>query len=258
MRHPEHDRLARDVASWYEQAYPEMGYTAELRQHAWYRTNSAAPDWGSLTVTSLTPADVQAFLDDVAEYFRPRRTVSIEIPDAHYDPATGDALRAAGWTDTLTTVFLAFVGDGPIATVPDDLAIVDADDDESLEAWARTKLMGFDDSEEEPSRERIDAELRQRIAESQGGGRWLLARFGTEPAGICGLYDEPDRFVFLLATRVPYRHRGIARALLEHVRAPAGARVTLINATEGDRPDALYRSLGFTDIVHRRHVFRRP
>ena len=118
--------------------------------------------------------------------------------------------------------------------------------------------MGFDDSEDEPSREGIDAELRQRAAEAAGSGRFLLARVGNEPAAICGLHDEDERFVFLLATRVPYRHRGIARALLEHVRGGADPRPTLINCTEGGRPEALYRSLGFTDVVHRRHEFRRP
>jgi GNAT superfamily N-acetyltransferase len=258
MRHPEHEHIAREVASWYELAYPEMGYQTEKRPHGWYRTNTAAPDWGSVTVTALRATEVPAFVADVKTSFGGRSSVSIEVPDQAYTPEAADALKEAGWTYTRTTVFLAYVGDGPIAAMPDGVEIADADDPPTLEVWARTKLMGFDDSEDEPSREGIDAELRQRSAEAGGSGRFLLARVENEPAAICGLHDENERFVFLLATRVPYRHRGIARALLEHIRAPAGARATLINATEGGRPDALYRSLGFTDVVHRRHEFRRP
>ena len=98
-----------------------------------------------------------------------------------------------------------------------------------------------------------------RLAEMRGDGRCLLTRVDGQVASICAYYDGDDYFVFLLATRVPYRHRGLARKLLQHVlHEGRDARSVIINAQEGGRPEALYRSMGFTDVVHRRWTFRQP
>jgi ribosomal protein S18 acetylase RimI-like enzyme len=60
--------------------------------------------------------------------------------------------------------------------------------------------------------------------------------------------------VFILGTRAPFRHRGIAQAMLARwaasSSAAAGSRSLLINATDGGAPAALYRRLGFTDEVY--------
>lgn len=62
-----------------------------------------------------------------------------------------------------------------------------------------------------------------------------------------------DQLVFSLATRLPYRHRGIAQALLSGW-ACAGlqnsGRSLMINADEEGRPAALYRRMGFIDEVY--------
>ena len=60
--------------------------------------------------------------------------------------------------------------------------------------------------------------------------------------------------MFILGTRTPYRHRGIAQALLARWAAAAttaaATRSLLINASDGGAPAALYRRLGFTDEVY--------
>ncbi len=257
-RHPDHERIAEEVASWYRQSFPEMGLEVEKRRHGWYRMHGAIPDYVSVTVDDLLPGEVPAFLTDFEAFCDGRTGSMVIVPDSVFDLALDAALRAAGWTNKVVTVFLAYTEDGPIAQRDPRIEIVEVLDAEGVETWARTRLMAFDDSEDEPSRERIDAEVTQRNAESNFTGRWLLATAEDQPVGICGLFEGDVRFVFLLATRVPFRHRGIARALLERVRAPIGAYATVINASEGGRPDALYRSLGFNDIIERHHEYRRP
>jgi ribosomal protein S18 acetylase RimI-like enzyme len=90
-----------------------------------------------------------------------------------------------------------------------------------------------------------------------GQGRALAARIEGESVAVAAFYEGDDRFIFVLGTRVPFRHRRIGRALLAHVvhdPAASGCRSAVINADEGGRPEALYRRLGFTDEVH----WRRP
>ena len=90
-----------------------------------------------------------------------------------------------------------------------------------------------------------------------GQGRALAARVKGESVAVAAFYEGDDRFIFVLGTRVPFRHRGIGRTLLAHVvhdPGASGCRSVMINADEGGRPEALYRRLGFTDEVH----WRRP
>ena len=94
-----------------------------------------------------------------------------------------------------------------------------------------------------------------------GTGRFSFAQAGGDPAAILGLFDGDDRHIFLLATRVPFRHRGIARWLLAHTIAAAyadGCRSVLINCDPADTPIRLYRRLGFTDEVYWRQRYELP
>lgn len=66
--------------------------------------------------------------------------------------------------------------------------------------------------------------------------------------------------VFLLATRAPFRHLGIAQNLLAHWsrHAAGGApRSLLINCDDGSAAAMLYRHIGFTDEVYWHRRYRR-
>jgi GNAT superfamily N-acetyltransferase len=258
MQHPEHNAIATEVASWYTDPFPEMGLEADRRPYGSYRSNASSPQ-GWATITDVRPDDVQAMLEDLSAFYGDR-AFDIAIEDATYTPSIGAELEAAGWTDTRTTVWLACVGDGPIAGTAQDTEIerIAAD---RLDEFSRTKLMGFDDSEVEPSAEKIAEESALRVSEMNGTGVCLSAYLDGECAAICAYHEGTDPFIFLLATRVPFRHRGLGRTLIAHVydeARRAGARSTIINADEGKKPEALYRSLGFTDVLYRQWRFRRP
>ncbi len=258
MQHPDHDAVAAEVASWYTSPFPEMGLEVARRRYGWYRSNASSPE-GWATITDIRPDDVQAMLSDVATFYGDR-PVELAIEDATYAPGVGVALEAAGWTDSHATVWLAHVGDGPIVRTASDIEIerIGAD---RLDEFSRTKLMGFDDSEDEPSTERIAQESALRRSDLNGAGVCLTARVDDECAAICAYYEGTDHLIFVLATRIPFRHRGLGRTLVAHVHDEArraGARSTIINADEDKLPEALYRSLGFTDVVYRQWRFRRP
>jgi GNAT superfamily N-acetyltransferase len=121
----------------------------------------------------------------------------------------------------------------------------------------RTERKGFADSEAEPDPEVLGQRLTLRKAEMAGQGRFLLARVAGEPASVVvAFYEGEDRYVHHLATRVPFRRRGIASRLLEDVLAGAlerGCRSTIISAAENGLPAG---SLGFTDEIYWRREYK--
>lgn len=157
---------------------------------------------------------------------------------------------------------LAYLGGiEPTGHGPAGLRINDVPPDKpALHEWATIKLQAFADSEASPACEEVEAELVVRRAEMAGQGRALAARIDGESVAVAAFYEGDDRFVFVLGTRVPFRHLGIGRALLAHVvhdPEASGCRSVVINADEGGRPEALYRRLGFTDEVHWRRSWTR-
>jgi ribosomal protein S18 acetylase RimI-like enzyme len=161
------------------------------------------------------------------------------------------ALRENGCRYVESTTYLALAG--PLvspASGPAGLVVTIAGAGE-LAAWADVKLRSFADSEEPPSAGAVSAEIEFRreelpLAECQFG---LL---DGEPVAVLAHYPGSDDLVFNLGTRVPFRHRGIAQAMLTRwvAGATASARSLMINATDGGAPAALYRRLGFTDEVY--------
>ena len=117
---------------------------------------------------------------------------------------------------------------------------------ETLEDYVVTKLKGFADSEDQPSTVQLAYEFALRRGELQGEGRFLRARLGGETVGIVGYWGGADRLIFQLATRVPFRGRGIARQLLYEVLANANAQgcsSVIINTNPEDTPIEWYRRI---------------
>ncbi|HLK44944.1 MAG TPA: GNAT family N-acetyltransferase, partial [Acidimicrobiales bacterium] len=131
---------------------------------------------------------------------------------------------------------------------------------DDLARWAATKVRAFAETDDEPAPEAVARELRVRRREWSGIELWLATLAG-EPAAVLARYVGDDEVVFNLATRAPYRHRGVAQALLARWAAQgAGCRSLVINADDPGRPAELYWRLGFTDEVfwHRRYECGAP
>jgi GNAT superfamily N-acetyltransferase len=249
-RHPQHDAVAQTVASWYEAEHPEQGYEVEHRRFGSYRTNRFEPGWGA--VTAIDVDDASELLRDVDAFFGDR-PVSLQFTRK---PAAREQIVAAGWCDEEETVYLAHVGAFP----PTPAFHVEPIEPSTIDAFARVRVQSFADSEDEPDPAALDAEITSRRAELRGDGRGLIARVAAQPAAMCAYYAKLDHFVFLLGTRVPFRGRGIASAILGRVVESAhraGARSVVINARAGGGPEQLYRRLGFSAEVYRQWTYRR-
>jgi ribosomal protein S18 acetylase RimI-like enzyme len=189
------------------------------------------------------------------------RRLTVWVDDRERWARLDVALRAGGGRAIKATTHLALVGSMRAAPGPTNLQIEDVDE-EHLEEWAVTKIMCFDNREVRPSRERIGAEITTRRAE-MALAQLQLARLEGEPVGVVAFYVGNDQLVFNLGTRIPYRHRGVAQAMLTHWVEQGvlnNCRSLIINADDPGRPQELYRRIGFVDEVYwyQRYEFDAP
>ena len=257
MRHPEHERLSEEVRSWYRTSTPELGYQVVQRRFGSYRRHAEDPDSGLIIVDAISPDEVPEFLADATSYFG-QRAVNIWIEDRKPDATLGPALIAAGAASDKENTHLAHVGTRPERFQLPGITVerVTAD---TLMDYVLVKLKGFANSEDAPPVEDVEKELAVRQSELASMGRFLIARVHYQPAAILGYYDGSDRLIFNLATRTPFRMRGIARHLLCQVVADSydqGCRSVVINTDPDDTPVQWYRRLAFTDEVYWRRSYR--
>ena len=257
LRHPEHDRLHEEVSSWYQTSVPGLGYHAEPRRFGVYRRHAEQLDSGLIIVKSIAPDEVPDFLADASSYFD-YRPVAIWIDDKDVDGVLGPVLVAAGCAIEKANTHLAHVGPSPKRVERSGITVEHVTA-ETVVDYAIVKLKGFANSEDEPTAVDLEEELSVRRRELASLGRFLVARVGDEPAAILGYYDGDDRLIFNLATRTPFRMKGIAMHLLSGVVADSydrGCRSVIINTDPSDTPIRWYRRLGFTDEVYWRRSYR--
>jgi GNAT superfamily N-acetyltransferase len=234
-----------------------MGFYVQERRFGFYQRQK---DTGRVraTVRHLHAEDVPKLLEDLREYSG-EEEITFHIDDRELDERIGPVLVENGCTPDVAEVFLAHTGGMPLlASEPENLSL-EAVNEGAIEEAMRTERKGFSGSEAEPDVEDLRRRLTLRRAEMGGQGRFLLARVAGEPASVVAFYEGEDRFVHHLATRVPFRRRGIASRLLKEVLAGArerGCRSTIISAAEKGRPVGLYHSLGFTDEVYWRREYK--
>ena len=257
-RHPRHDAVAAEVARWYRESTPEMGYVLVEGRYGWFNRPASTGRGRGTVRPGVSADDVEALMAE-AEEIVGGDALSLELDDRATAAAIGPALEAIGFQPGTAAVHLAYLGGlEPTGHEPAGLRIDDVTPDEpALHEWAIVKLQAFADSEAPPA----STEPRSGTGHTPGGdGRPGSSprRFARGRVSRCRGLLRGRRPLRLCArdTR-PFRHLGIGRALLTHVvhdpRAP-DCRSVLINADEGGRPEALYRQLGFTDEVH----WRRP
>ncbi len=255
--HPEHDAVSREVRRWYNSAVPEIGLDGAA--HWFGFACMIGPDRARVVLSIADPAEVPAALAAV------RATCAADsfilmVDDRDRAGRLDAALRAHGCSYMESTTFLALTG--PMvspAQGPDRLEVARIGIAE-LETWARVKLQSFADSENAPAADVVAAEVAARRGE-QPLAEYQLAILDGEPVAVLAHYPGTDDLVFILGTRTPYRHRGIAQAMLARwAAAAAGGRSLIINATVDGAPAALYRRLGFTDEVYwySRYELSRP
>ena len=210
MRHPEHDRLVKEVRSWYLTSHPKSGYCGEPRRFGYYVRNANNPEFARIVIGELANRDVGEFLADARAYFGDR-PINIVVNDAGIDARLGPTLIEAGCSRRSADTYLAHVGPVPQRRGVSGVTI-DRAASETLEDYVVTKLKGFAGSEDRPSTVQLAYELALRRGEWQGEGQFLRARLGGETVGISWVLGRSQSTgKYSLATRVPFGgHEGIA------------------------------------------------
>ncbi len=246
-RHPEHDAVSREVRSWYTTAVPEISLDGAAYWFGFACMIGA--DRARVVLSIADPAEVPAALG-AAQAVCAAGNLMIMVDDRCRATRLDAALRAHGCSYDESTTYLALTGPMvPPASGPGQLEVTSISGAE-LETWARVKLQSFADSEDAPAAEAVTAEVEVRRRELPVA-EYQLGIVDGQPAAVLAHYPGADDLVFILGTRTPYRHRGIAWAMLTRwASAGAGGRSLIINAADGGAPAALYRRLGFTDEVY--------
>lgn len=245
--HPEHDAVSREVRSWYNAPVPEIGLDGAAHWFGFAAAIGADP--ARVVLSIADPAQVPAALAD-ARAACAADSLMVLVDDRDRAARLDAALREHGCTFGESTTYLALTG--PMvspAPGPDRLEVAGIDTAD-LETWALVKLRCFADNEATPAAEAIAAEVTARRRELPLA-EYRLGVLDGEPVAVLAHYPGADDLVFILGTRTPYRHRGIAQAMLARwADAAASGRSLIINARDGGAPAALYRRLGFTDEVY--------
>ena len=235
------------LRGWYTSPVPEIGLDGAT--HWFGFACMLGADRARVVLSISDPAEVPAALAGTREACA-ASSFMIMVDDRDRAARLDAALREHGCSYAESTTYLALTGPmvspapGPDSLQMTSIGITD------LETWARVKLQSFDDTENDPAAEEIAAEVARRRAELPLA-EYQLGLLDGEPVAVLAHYPGADDLVFILGTRLPYRHRGIAQSMLARwATATASSRSLIINATDGGAPEALYRRLGFTDEVY--------
>jgi GNAT superfamily N-acetyltransferase len=248
--HQAHDRVATIVRHWFHDPFEGMGYSAVPRQWGTYWSNFR------VYVSGLQASEVGRFVDDLQIYFPDwAKAITIHLDNPEDDATLGPALIEAGCIGPSTEIFLAHVGSSPNHQAGSAVRLVPVGE-ENLVSFADTKIRAWAGIEDEPGSEVLQAEIARRKRELAGSGRGLLALVDDVPAGFLWWHEDPSLvgWISQLATRLPYRGRGVATRMITaclETAYLAGYIAGVINVDPANQgASRLYRRLGFVDPVY--------
>jgi GNAT superfamily N-acetyltransferase len=245
-----HDTLANLIRGWWHDPFEDMGYAAVLRQWGTYRSN------GQVYVSDLPVTQIEPFLDDLRGYFQDYAEPILIHLDTEADKARiGPVLIDAGCAGPARESYLVHtINHSPPPTV-NAIQLIPVSQ-HNLTLFSDTKLRAWSSSEDKPNDHALQAEIERRTRELQGWGRGMLAMIDDTPAGFIWWFDESSRVRWIrqLATRTPYRKRGVAtRMLVDCVQSAyqAGMMAVIISVDPENNPALrLYSELGFSHSVY--------
>jgi GNAT superfamily N-acetyltransferase len=212
-------------------------------------------------VHASTPAEIDRLFEAWPDEFD---FVSHERYDV--DPLTPEQFRArlalAGFTWDPT---LQLVLGGDLKAKPRDVEIREVTDDSAWREYMRLQELDYLEGTRlegrEPDLGLMPEWERYKRAKQPNVRYWLACADGAARAyfnswpGDNGVGMVEDLF-----TEEPYRHHGLATALIAHAVADArarGAREVLIGANPNDTPKNIYAAMGFRPLMLTAHYFRR-
>ncbi|HEY7070106.1 MAG TPA: hypothetical protein VH479_08340, partial [Acidimicrobiales bacterium] len=108
-RHPAHDELVVEVARWYRESTPEMGYELVEGRFGWFNRPASTGRGHGTVRPGVAAADVDALVAE-AEDALAVDSLELACDDRATAAALGPALEERGLEPGATTVFLAYTG----------------------------------------------------------------------------------------------------------------------------------------------------
>lgn len=248
--------LRERVRCWAREIDP-AGYRFVAGRYGWYRQDELP--FGVVTLgDQVDAASVPAAIVECRCHF-PVGGITLWVEGRKRDAKLRPALRRAGAREAFEACYMAHAGPGsnPPQPLPAGLRLVMGGEAE-LDDFVRIKQQAFMATEYLPSEQSLRAERARRLGELRhSGGMCLVYRGDEAVAGASFFRVGPDWFLNLLVTRVPYRGRGIGRALVDAVvergyRAGAEAVVVVPDPAV----ERLYRRAGFAEEVLWRRAYQ--
>jgi hypothetical protein len=208
-RHAEHDAVGAGIRDAYRRTNEAVQCRVERHPFGWFQHAPGGVAAGAVTVDDIATASVPELRAEIERQFGDDTQVTVFVNDRDRDERLSGALIAAGFEPAEGSTFLAYTGQPPAIPSLGGITIGEVDA-EGLERWARVKLQGFTNSEDEPDPQRFAQELAQRRTEQQGSGRFLLATARSEDAAVIGLWGDEDWLI--LTSRRGCRTGGFASA----------------------------------------------
>lgn len=250
------ERIARRVQQWTRDRDP-AGYRFVEGRYGWYRQDELP--FGVVTLGEQLRADaVPAALAECRCHF-PAGPLTLWVEGRGQDAHLGAALGEQGAKAAFDACYMAHHGEAPKQPrqLPDGLELVSGDE-AHLDDFVRVKQQAFMSTERLPSNESLRTERARRLGELRHAGAFLLAYRGDEAvAGVSFFRAGHDYFLNLLVTRVPYRGRGVGRALVDAVLLRSyeeGAESVVV--VPDPAVERLYRHAGFVDEVLWRRAYQ--
>lgn len=153
MIHKYRLEIVQEVKSWYTCSYPELGYIVEERKFGFYRRNNNLSISEQVTIRNITLNQISDFFNDLKSYYN-NNSVRIYIDKNDLEKKFRNTLIKNGCVKNSENIFLAYVGDAPENVVEPNLDI-ELVDEKTLADYVYTKIKGFANSEDEPSKEKV-------------------------------------------------------------------------------------------------------
>jgi len=250
--------IARGIRHRYRGARPGPREAFENGTYGIYSRQLDHPSLDSVLIESISKEQLPDLWREAQTRFG-SKSVRVYVDDWRLDAELEPHLGTEGCNRSCEMIYLAHIGEPPCVEQVENLTVERASAD-TVREYEVVRAKSFADSEVEPDPEEVTANAGG-IAADLGETHLLLGRVEGEAAAIAGWYEGTDRLVFHLATRMPFRNRGIARHLLSHViqeTYTSDHRSVTIFKDPEETPVSFYRRMGFTEEVYwqARYLYR--
>ena len=243
--------ISRGIRERYRGAQPGPREVYHDGEWGVYSRHLDDPSLDSVLIAAIPRSGVPHLWREANEHFG-AKPVRVYVDDRELDAELRSTLEVAGCQRSCELVYLTHRGELPRVNEVPDLRI-EGVTSSTVRDYEVVRTQAFSDCEDEPDAFEVAANAEARMVDLHGSCQLLIGRVGDVAAAIAGWYEGNDRLIFHLATRVPFRNRGIARHLLSHViheTYEQRRRSVTILADSGDSPIRFYRRMGFTEEVY--------